>query len=121
MASVIATSEANKRSYSINYHSCVAPDHVRRYDRAKLCNYSSKNIEVQQQKTYSVLQLPTSHRIKDHRYHIKVSEYYFKCGAWGHLKLQTVPRILHNREVTQEACQRMVTHHEYTVTGYPEL
>ena len=120
MASVIAVSEADERSYSINYFSCTTPDHVRKYDRSKLCSYSSQNIEVQQQKTYSVLQLPTSRRIQGHRCRIKVSEYHFKCGAWGHLKLQTVPRILHNREVTQEACQRMVTHHEYTVNGYPE-
>ena len=76
VASAIAISEANERSYSINYHSCVAPDHVRHYDRAKLCDYSSENIEVQQQKTYSVLQLPDSRRIKGHRCRIKVSEYH---------------------------------------------
>ena len=48
------------------------------------------------------------------------SEWNFRCGAWSHLKLGSVPKILHAEEVSPEWCKAMITKRKFKINQQSE-
>ena len=95
-------------TYTINYTDCSSPATVRRFKAATLCPEISLETETPKPETYTILQKQDVYRVKGYSCEKKRSEFHFKCGAWGHLKLQRVPRIRHNKYVSTTACEGII-------------
>ena len=94
--------------YTINFTDCGAPATVRRFKAATICPEISLDMEIPKQETYTILQKQDVHIVKGYSCEKQRSEFHFKCGAWGHLKLQRVPRIRHNKYVSPTACEGII-------------
>ena len=91
--------------YTINFTDCSRPATVRRFTAATLCPEINLEIEIPKAESYTILQQQEVYRVKGYSCENQRSEFHFKCGAWGHLKLQRVPRIRHNKYVSTTACE----------------
>lgn len=106
------------KSYEINYVDCLHPKSVRTYSAHDLCPATELEPEVKAE-SYTILQQPTTRQIKGYSCKVRRSMYHFKCGAWGHLKLATVPQILHPLDITVEQCRTMINTRSYRLPGNP--
>jgi hypothetical protein len=95
-------------SYSLTYTDCLSPTAVRRYQYSSMCPESNIDNELSLNKHYTILQKPVVKRIRGHSCQVKTTRFHFKCGAWGHLKMQSVPTILHTYDVSISSCRRMI-------------
>lgn len=96
------------QSYTINFTDCSHPSTVRRFNAATLCPEINLEPESPKSESYTILQKELVRRVKGYSCENQRSEFHFKCGAWGHLKLQRVPRIRHNKYVSTTACEGII-------------
>lgn len=104
-------------SYSISYTDCLSPTSVKRYQYSSICPVDDVNEEVKLNKHLTILQKPATKRIVGHSCLIVRSRFHFKCGAWGHLKLQTVPQIQHQFPVSASACRKIIHSGTFSAPG----
>ena len=105
------------KAYDLEYIDCLHPQNIRRYQADKICETKDKNEETPTDITYTILQIPIARKIKGFSCRITVSTYYYKCGAWGHLKTAAVPKILHPKDVSTSECETMIRNQNYYLTG----
>ena len=114
VASVAPTSEA----YSLKVIDCTEPKSIRRYNKETVCKAEEPTEEIPLKERYTILQRPSTTKVQGFSCTERVSLYHFKCGVWGHLKLQQVPQTMRHEEVTAENCRRMSLLQQYQISGY---
>lgn len=67
--------------------------------------------------TWQILQKPLVERIGGHRCRIRKSSFDYACGAWGHLKTASVPKILHSVPVSKSWCRNLLDSRTFTPPG----
>ena len=113
-ASVAPTSEA----YSLDIVDCTNPSTIKKFNKETICRAEEPTQEVPVKERYTILQRPTLTKVHGYSCEVRVSLYHFKCGVWGHLKLQQVPQTMRHEEITAENCRRMSLLQEYQISGY---
>ena len=98
-------------SYSLDYYDCSKAKTIRKYAKDTICNPSP--IGATETTTYKILQLAKVTKFSGYSCRMKVSTFTFKCGAWSHLKLASIPEIEHISAISEEWCQSMVNHREF--------
>ena len=107
------------KAYDIKYVDCLNADNVKTYMATEMCPTTPINAEVKD-KSYTILQQPTTRKIKGFSCKVQHSRYHFKCGTWGHLKHASVPQILHPLDITISQCQSMANTRTYHIPGNPK-
>ena len=107
------------RAYDIEYVDCLKPSSVKTYNSREMCPTTQTNEEIPE-KSYTILQQPTTRKIKGFSCKVQHSRYHYKCGAWGHLKTASVPQILHPVDITIQQCQTMANTRTYHIPGNPK-
>ena len=115
IALVVLIKQTN--SYSISYVDCLSPTTVRRYQYSSMCPESSIDEEISLNQHLTILQKPIVRRIRGHSCQVKQTRFHFKCGAWGHLKMQAVPTILHTYDVSISSCRSMIHSSTFVAPG----
>ena len=105
------------QGYKILYTDCHSPSNVKTFAANTVCTPDPINEEKDLKKTFTVLQRPAVRKVNGYSCDVKISTYSFRCGAWGHLKLSSIPTVLRNQELTQNLCQHMVHNHMYPLPG----
>ena len=98
-------------SYSLDYYDCTKAKTIRKYARDTMCTPSP--ITATETTTYKILQLAKVTRFSGYSCRMEVSTFTFKCGAWSHLKLASIPEIEHISTISEEWCQSMVNHRKF--------
>ena len=105
------------QSYSISYTDCLAPKSVKQYQYSSICPEAYINEEVELGTHLTILQKPAVKRIQGHSCFVEATRFYFKCGTWGHLKMQAVPEIQHRYPVSVSSCRRMIHSSTFAAPG----
>ena len=96
--------------YSVTVYNCLDPQDMRRYERSSMCADQTTESTTTD---FVVAQAAKTHTLQGFSCSLKFSEWKFKCGAWSHLKVGGVPKVLHHREVSPEWCREMVSRKKF--------
>lgn len=96
------------QGYTLNLTDCTQPTAIRRFNAHTFCPPVINQPEVPTNKQYTILQMETVREQAGYSCEVRRSEFSYKCGAWGHLKVQRIPRIRHSRRVPTATCNSMI-------------
>ncbi|MCP4118917.1 MAG: hypothetical protein GY737_26680, partial [Desulfobacteraceae bacterium] len=101
----------------MEYYDCRSPTKIQKFARPSICDPLTANDETPLGGTYEVLTEGQTREMQGHSCEILVSEWRYRCGVFGHLKLASVPSLLRPSPVTKNECRRMVRSEKYTPPG----
>ena len=101
--------------YQLQAHDCLRPQNLQRFQRSTMCedqqgeSTTTNWVVAQKAKTRSLQGFSCS---------LKYSEWIFKCGAWSHLKVGGVPKVLHHQEVSPTWCRELSSRRKFKLAGH---
>ncbi len=105
------------QTYTLTHYDCNTPTSIQSYTQTSMCQPPTLSPETDTKLHYTVLQRPTVQKVTGYSCQILVSRFHFKCGAWSHLKLGSVPTLNRPQEVTIQDCEHLVRKLEYSIAG----
>ena len=103
--------------YRLMAYNCLEPREINKYKRRSMCDVKQ---EETAERTFIVAQQTRIAEFSGYSCELKYSEWDFRCGAWSHLKLGSVPKVLHTEEVSLEWCRTMVTKKKFKLNQQSE-
>ena len=98
-------------TYEVNYIDCDHPELLKTYNAKQICQ--TENEANPNPETLTLLQRARTSSTNGWSCELKVTRFTHKCGAWSHLKLQSIPTIEEHEEVSIMRCTEMVSQQKF--------
>jgi hypothetical protein len=104
-------------SYVLTGWDCANPTHVTAFNKDKLCEQGPNYLEQPLEQKHMVLQHVKVREAKGYSCELTVSQWTFRCGVWGHLKVTSVPTLQRPQKIDPEACRDLARTRVYEIQG----
>ena len=91
--------------YSLEYYDCWSPTKINKFARPTVCDPLAADEEVATGTTFEVLTLAEVKEVPGWSCEVIVSEWWYRCGVFSHMKLSGVPHLPRHSPVTGDDCR----------------